>query len=155
MKSRVGIRDGMEPFFFIPAGLFIGLGIGLVLGNPGVGALMGLGAGFMASALGGFYLETSEGGPSAEESLPEAGTSASRWVMGLIGIFIILIGVGLIYAPWRSGPMSSPGSWCSSGSGSSSGGRAGNNPDLITRTLRFLLSRRISYLARPARDPPV
>jgi hypothetical protein len=96
-RRRRHVRRGTG--FFIPAGLFIGLGIGLVFGNPGVGALIGLGAGFLASALGGFYFETSEGGPSAEERPRRAGTSASQWVMVLIGIFIILIGVGLIYAP--------------------------------------------------------
>lgn len=85
--------------FFIPAGLFIGLGIGLVLGNPGVGVLIGLGAGFLASALGGFFMEAPpeeapEGEPSRYRTM-----DASRWIMVLIGIFIILIGVGLIYAP--------------------------------------------------------
>jgi hypothetical protein len=83
---------------FIPAGLFIGLGIGLILGNPGVGVLIGLGAGFVASALSGYYL----GGPeeeTAEEAPGHVPMAASRWIMVLIGIFIILIGVGLIYAP--------------------------------------------------------
>ncbi|WP_179107133.1 hypothetical protein [Sediminibacillus massiliensis] len=33
--------------FIIPGGLFIGLGIGMALDNPGVGIFIGLGAGFI------------------------------------------------------------------------------------------------------------
>jgi hypothetical protein len=90
--------------FFIPAGLFIGLGIGLVLGNPGVGVLIGLGAGFLASALSGFYLEPHEEETPEGEEPRHAYPGASRWIMILIGIFIILIGVGLIYAPLQIWP---------------------------------------------------
>jgi hypothetical protein len=85
--------------FFIPAGLFIGLGIGLIFGNPGAGVLIGLGAGFLASALGGYYREAVMEGPAEEESPWQVTASASRGIMVLIGIFVILIGIGLIYAP--------------------------------------------------------
>jgi len=37
--------------FLFPAGLFIGLGIGLYYGRPDVGVLIGLGVGFLASAI--------------------------------------------------------------------------------------------------------
>jgi hypothetical protein len=90
--------------FFIPAGLFIGLGTGLVLGNPGVGVLIGLGAGFLASALGGFYLEPHEEEAPEGAQHRHAYPGASRWIMVLIGIFIILIGIGLIYAPLQIWP---------------------------------------------------
>ncbi|WP_162200787.1 hypothetical protein [Ornithinibacillus contaminans] len=36
---------------FIPAGLFIGLGIGKALGNVGAGLFIGLGMGFLISTL--------------------------------------------------------------------------------------------------------
>lgn len=36
---------------FIPAGLFLGLGIGGIFGNYGAGALLGLGVGFFAMTI--------------------------------------------------------------------------------------------------------
>jgi len=67
---------------FIPAGLFIGLVIGLILGNPGVGVLIGLGAGFLASALSGYFLgcpedETAEEAPGMLPWLLRAGSWCS------------------------------------------------------------------------------
>jgi len=93
-RRRGRQRSGL----FIPAGLFIGLGIGLILGNPAVGVLIGLGAGFVASALSGYYLRGPEE-ETAEEAPGHAPMAASRWIMVLIGVFIILIGIGLVYAP--------------------------------------------------------
>jgi hypothetical protein len=40
---------------FIPGGCLIGLGIGLLVGNPGAGVLIGLGSGFMLWALVGIF----------------------------------------------------------------------------------------------------
>ncbi|WP_246880366.1 hypothetical protein [Sporosarcina sp. 6E9] len=37
--------------FFIPAGIFIGLGIGLAIKQPAVGLFIGLGCGLLMSAL--------------------------------------------------------------------------------------------------------
>ncbi|MFH1002614.1 MAG: hypothetical protein V1780_00525 [Chloroflexota bacterium] len=37
--------------FFIPAGLFLGMGIGWVFGSLVAGTLIGLGAGFLAMAI--------------------------------------------------------------------------------------------------------
>lgn len=39
--------------FFIPGGLFLGLGIGLAFNRPDAGVLIGLGAGFFMWALSG------------------------------------------------------------------------------------------------------
>jgi hypothetical protein len=36
---------------FIPAGVLLGLGIGMVYGNAGAGVLIGLGAGFLVMAI--------------------------------------------------------------------------------------------------------
>lgn len=37
--------------FFIPAGIFLGLGIGMIFKEPAAGLLIGLGIGFLFSAL--------------------------------------------------------------------------------------------------------
>ena len=47
IQSRVQTRR----YGFIPAGALIGLGIGILLGNPVSGVLTGLGLGFFASAI--------------------------------------------------------------------------------------------------------
>lgn len=44
MKSKKCSKEG----YFIPAGLFIGLGIGLITGNVPGYMFIGLGAGFLA-----------------------------------------------------------------------------------------------------------
>ncbi|MCK4997812.1 hypothetical protein KAS08_05925 [Candidatus Pacearchaeota archaeon] len=36
---------------FIPAGCLIGLGVGLLVGNPGSGIMIGLGLGFLVMAI--------------------------------------------------------------------------------------------------------
>ncbi|WP_188207784.1 LapA family protein [Alkalibacillus aidingensis] len=38
-------------YYVIPGGLILGLGIGLMVGNPGAGMLIGLGLGFLISPL--------------------------------------------------------------------------------------------------------
>lgn len=42
-------KDGSG--IFIPAGALLGVGIGLLIGQPGPGVLIGLGVGFVAMAL--------------------------------------------------------------------------------------------------------
>lgn len=39
--------------FFIPGGLFLGIGFGLLINNPGAGTMIGLGAGFVCWAIFG------------------------------------------------------------------------------------------------------
>ena len=46
-KDKKDERAGL----YIPAGLFIGLGIGFIIGQVVGGALLGLGVGFLAIAL--------------------------------------------------------------------------------------------------------
>ena len=43
--------------YLIPGGLLTGLGIGLSLGSPGAGCLVGLGAGFLLTAIFNLFLE--------------------------------------------------------------------------------------------------
>jgi len=77
----------------IPAGLLIGLGIGMLAGYPWPGLLIGLGLGFLASA----YLKPVErpAGDTAASDMHQG----SRWVPALIGIFFIIFGLCIIWAP--------------------------------------------------------
>ena len=36
---------------YIPAGIFLGLGIGMLIGEAGAGVIIGMGAGFLAMAI--------------------------------------------------------------------------------------------------------
>jgi hypothetical protein len=74
---------------FIPAFLFIGIGIGLLVGQPGVGALVGIGIGFIAMAIARTKEGTGEGIHS----------SAPVFISFLVGLMFVVAGVGLIYFP--------------------------------------------------------
>lgn len=79
---------------FIPAGILIGLGVGLLVNYPGPGVLIGLGCGFIASSL----MRHEEPGPSV--AAPNCCSPPGRnWIMLLIGFFMILMGIGLIWQP--------------------------------------------------------
>jgi hypothetical protein len=78
--------------FMIPAGVLIGLGIGLITGYAGPGVLIGLGLGLLASV----FIAPSRTSP--DEPRPCCG-DGSRWMPGIIGVFMILIGIGIIWAP--------------------------------------------------------
>lgn len=77
----------------IPAGVLIGLGAGLLLGYPGPGVLIGLGCGLIASSLAGLPGEEKKDGNSVSDR------AGSNWITLLIGIFMILIGVGIVWTP--------------------------------------------------------
>jgi hypothetical protein len=79
--------------FLIPAGAFIGLGIGLIAGYPGSGVLIGLGLGFLASAI----LHRNNGVPP-DSVVPCCGYG-KRWISALVGVFMIIIGIGIIWGP--------------------------------------------------------
>jgi len=78
--------------FLIPAGILIGLGVGMIVGYPGPAVLIGLGLGFVGSGFG-----------RGEESMPQDPTipqmGGPRWISIIIGIFIILLGIGLVWKP--------------------------------------------------------
>jgi hypothetical protein len=75
---------------FIPACLFIGLGIGMALGEAGVGVLIGLGVGFVAMAFVRLKAEPTE------LKLP---SSVRGYFLVLLGIAFIVTGTGLIFFP--------------------------------------------------------
>ncbi len=79
--------------FLIPAGVLIGLGVGLIFGQAAAGLLIGLGLGFLGSA---FMPVPSTAGTAGARSGP-------RWALAIIGIFLVLVGVSVItglYLPW-------------------------------------------------------
>ena len=77
----------------IPAGVLIGLGVGLLTGYPGAGVLIGLGLGFIGSAL----VKTWD----IPEPGNEAGPKISRHsvVFALIGAFLVILGIGIAAVP--------------------------------------------------------
>lgn len=76
--------------FLIPAGLFIGLGVGLLAGYAAAGLMIGLGLGFVGSAL----LK-----PPPAAVAPAPGMhQESRWMPALLGIFFIVLGISLVWA---------------------------------------------------------
>jgi hypothetical protein len=78
--------------FLIPAGILIGLGVGLITGYAGPGVLIGLGLGLLASAF------IAPSGISEDRHTGCCG-GGGRWVPGIIGAFMVLIGIGVLWAP--------------------------------------------------------
>jgi hypothetical protein len=83
-------RRSREKNFFIPAGALIGLGIGLIAGQPAPGILIGLGLGFIATA----FIKP---GPPPDPATSHG--SDNRWIFVAIGLFMIAIGAGIIWSP--------------------------------------------------------
>ena len=77
----------------VPAGLLIGLGVGLLAGYPGPGLMIGLGFGFIASA----FLKSA--GRPAGDAAAAGMHQGSRWMPGLLGIFFIILGFSMVWAP--------------------------------------------------------
>jgi hypothetical protein len=78
---------------FIPAGVLIGLGVGLLTGYAGSGVLIGLGLGFLATAL-----MPPEWPDSTGASCPLE-LAGKNMILLLVGIFLIIVGVGIVLAP--------------------------------------------------------
>jgi uncharacterized membrane protein HdeD (DUF308 family) len=74
---------------FIPAFLFIGLGIGLLFNLAAVGALVGLGVGFIAMAVA----------RSRDIQVTNKPSSVSVLITILLGVLFILAGIGTVYFP--------------------------------------------------------
>jgi hypothetical protein len=77
----------------IPAGLLIGLGIGLLLGHPVAVMFIGLGLGFIATA---FVRQAGYAGANSGISAP---VHERCWWCALIGIFFILLGTCFVWIP--------------------------------------------------------
>lgn len=81
----------------IPAGLFIGLGVGLLAGYAAPGLMIGLGLGFVGAA-------------ALKHQEYPAGDAArhihhgSRWMPALLGIFFIILGISMVWAPQNFWP---------------------------------------------------
>ena len=82
----------------IPAGLLIGLGIGLLAGYAASGLMIGLGLGLIGSAL----LKPREH-PAADAAAPGR-RHGSRWMPVLLGIFFIILGISMVWAPQNFWP---------------------------------------------------
>jgi len=81
-----------QPYgFIIPAGILIGLGVGMLVDHMASGFLVGLGLGFLGSGLL----------PLVRKPVESEGTQpgSTDVTMLLIGAFLIFLGIGLVYAP--------------------------------------------------------
>ncbi len=86
-------RQQHESQALIPAGILIGLGAGLLLGYAGPGVLIGLGCGLIAASL------IPPPGKGQEEGNNISDRAGTNWVALLVGIFMILVGVGIVWTP--------------------------------------------------------
>jgi len=91
-EARQEWRRRRRGHFLIPAGVLIGLGVGLLLNQPGPGVLIGLGLGFVGSA---FFPSIS---PS-QDTPPPPPMYGPRWIAAIIGVFIILLGLWIVWGP--------------------------------------------------------
>lgn len=82
----------------VPAGLLIGLGLGILTGFAAPGLMIGLGLGFIGSA----FLKPRER-PDADAGAP-ASHHRSRWMPALLGIFFIILGISMVWAPQNFWP---------------------------------------------------
>ncbi len=81
-----------QPYgFIIPAGILIGLGVGMLVDHVVSGFLVGLGLGFLGSGLLPLVRKPQEG-----EGMHPGNTDVT---MLLIGAFLVFIGIGLGWAP--------------------------------------------------------
>ncbi|MGA9029120.1 MAG: hypothetical protein WB404_01680, partial [Methanoregula sp.] len=76
--------------------VLLGLGIGLLAGYPGPSVLIGLGLGFIGSAV----LAQQRSAPAGTEGMT---VPSPRPHVGLVivGAFLILVGIDLVWAPLR------------------------------------------------------
>ena len=96
--KRIEMKSGLtEPGehrnsgFIISACILIGLGVGLLVDQLGSGFLIGLGLGFVGSELLPLVKKFPE-----REYLHHGGANVTTL---LIGVFLIFIGIGIVFAP--------------------------------------------------------
>jgi len=91
-EERMEHRKRHGRYGFIPAGLLIGLGVGILTSYTGSGVLIGLGFGFVATGLADALRK-----PPEEAARPQQG--GMNVAMLLLGVFMIVIGIGIVWAP--------------------------------------------------------
>ncbi len=97
--KRIEMKSGLaEPGehdrhsgFIVPAGILIGLGVGLLVNLAGVGFLVGLGSGLIGSELLSFLRRSREG-----EFTRSRGATVTTI---LIGSFLVFFGIGIVLMP--------------------------------------------------------
>ena len=97
--KRIELKSGLtEPVkndrysgFIVPAGILIGLGVGLLVDQAGVGFLVGLGLGLIGSELLAFLRRSREG-----ECTQPGGANVTTL---LIGTFLAFIGISIVLVP--------------------------------------------------------
>lgn len=97
--KRIELKSGLaEPGehnrhagFIVPAGILIGLGVGLLVDRAGVGLLVGLGLGLIGSELLPLFRRSREG-----ECRQPGGANVTTI---LIGTFLAFIGIGIVLVP--------------------------------------------------------
>ena len=81
----------------IPAGVLLGLGIGLP-GYPGPGVLIGLGLGFIGATL------VKSGADPTGDAGAHQSCDRSHGFLAIIGAFLIIVGIGIAFAPLHFWP---------------------------------------------------
>jgi hypothetical protein len=97
--KRIELKSGLtEPGehdrhagFIVPAGILIGLGVGLLVDHLGSGFLVGLGLGLIGSELLSFVRKSRE-----SECTQPGGANVTTI---LIGTFLAFIGIGILLVP--------------------------------------------------------
>jgi hypothetical protein len=94
IELKSGLKEPVEDRrngFIVPAGILIGLGAGLLVNHAGAGFLIGLGLGLLGSELVPRVMKPHEG-----ENLHGGSTNVT---LLLIGSFLILAGISIVWAP--------------------------------------------------------
>jgi hypothetical protein len=94
IEMKTGLSEPVEDRhngFIVPAGILIGLGAGLLVDHAGAGFLVGLGFGLLGSELLPLVMKPREG----EYQQP----GGANTILLLIGSFLILAGISIVWAP--------------------------------------------------------
>lgn len=87
-------------YMFVPAGILIGLGAGLLIGHPASGVLVGLGLGFIGTALARAKAPVpAEPGTDNPDGPDNYYRKSSPVLFALLGIFTICLGIGIVWMP--------------------------------------------------------
>jgi hypothetical protein len=94
IELKSGLKEPLEERpngFIVPAGILIGLGVGLLAGYAVAGFLVGLGLGLLGSELLPLARKSREG------EYPLAG--GANMTLLLIGAVLVLAGISIVWAP--------------------------------------------------------